>query len=148
MNILSFITLLTVCFFGGQDSVRSVAKEAVNPGVRFEIEPFIIETETEHLRLDNLKGTALLCLALNKKGQVESFTINVLKLIHENDTLVNYIDFTSQKTCKGSYPKSVSKYYPDLSNYVDKLIIIPREGVKNEEHATCTMYVKVKIDNK
>lgn len=95
-------------------------------------QPFeIVHKNYKCLKIDHLKGMALLSLFVQEDGSIVHFNVSQLRLIDENeDTIVKYNKIVYKFLPYESYPEKVKQYYPDLKKFVSKIELKKTPGAK------------------
>lgn len=136
--ILFLILITNNCF--SQDTIAKDANEIV---CRFLPAPFKI-TNCDTVRIKDIEGSAFLLLRISDKAIVNSFNIDFLNVVNNNNNKrIKYDSRTSDKLLFDEYPKNVRPYYGLLKKIVDSLVIEKNQNAKHD--SINHMYVRVII---
>lgn len=140
--MFNYYIILIICFLLG--GCCCIKEEASNPGNTPLVMSFEVKSQKECIDIKESRGSSVLGLFVQKNGTVKDFNILQLRVIKElSDTLIDYAKMKSSPLSYNDYPEKVKLYYPLFKEYVDSLILKPREEVNVDDENY--IYLKVKI---
>lgn len=139
-KVLFVFAVLSVNCCQAQDTTKNGVS---NPGNTPSVMPFKIENQKDCLDIDGYRGSLLLSLFVSEEGIIKNFNILHLKIIGGSDTVLTYTKMVYEPMTLEDYPEQVKSYYPYIKEYVGKLVLKPKDGVKVQK--TNIIYLNTKI---
>jgi hypothetical protein len=139
-KILFVFAVLLVNSCQAQDTSKRVVN---NPGNTPSVMPFEIENQKDCLDIDGCRGSLLLSLFVSEEGIIKDFNVSHLKIAEGSDTVLTYTKMVYEPMKLKDYPEQVKFYYPHIKDFVGKLVLKPKDGVKAQN--TNIIYFNIKI---